>query len=111
MFGLTQVNALLSLSEGAVFSSSNQPFVAEKMRLGAYGATSLIVKITALKEGLKNLTGNHVENVHPQSTVVNNYMFYCVQTYFFTEKKDERIQFFNSMKFIEPGTKFMGKFN
>lgn len=53
-----QVNALLSLSEGAVFSSSNQPFVAEKMRLGAYGATSLIVRITALKEGLKNLTGN-----------------------------------------------------
>ncbi|XP_025408407.1 C3 and PZP-like alpha-2-macroglobulin domain-containing protein 8 [Sipha flava] len=50
------VNALLSLSEGAVFSSSNQPFVAEKMRLGAYGATSLIVRITALKEGLKNLT-------------------------------------------------------
>ncbi|VVC44077.1 Hypothetical protein CINCED_3A018912 [Cinara cedri] len=50
------VNALLSLSEGAVFSSSNQPFVAEKMRLGAYGATSLIVRVTALKEGLKNLT-------------------------------------------------------
>jgi hypothetical protein len=50
------------LSEGAVFSSSNQPFVAEKMRLGAYGATSLIVRITALKEGLKNLTGNYVKN-------------------------------------------------
>ncbi|XP_050431639.1 C3 and PZP-like alpha-2-macroglobulin domain-containing protein 8 [Adelges cooleyi] len=50
------VNALLSLTEGAVFSSSNQPFVAEKMRLGAYGATSLIVRITALKEGVKNLT-------------------------------------------------------
>lgn len=50
------VNALLSLSEGAVFSSSNQPFVAEKMRLGAYGATSLIVRITALKQGMKNLT-------------------------------------------------------
>lgn len=49
----------MSLSEGAVFSSSNQPFVAEKMRLGAYGATSLIVKITALKEGLKNLTGTY----------------------------------------------------
>ncbi|XP_050540896.1 C3 and PZP-like alpha-2-macroglobulin domain-containing protein 8 [Daktulosphaira vitifoliae] len=50
------VNALLSLSEGAVFSSSNQPFIAEKLRLGAYGATSLIVKITALKSGVKNLT-------------------------------------------------------
>lgn len=56
------MNALLSLSDGAVFSSSNQPFVAEKMRLGAYGATSLIVRITALKEGLKNLTGNYAKN-------------------------------------------------
>ncbi|XP_026808210.1 C3 and PZP-like alpha-2-macroglobulin domain-containing protein 8 isoform X1 [Rhopalosiphum maidis] len=66
------VNALLSLSEGAVFSSSNQPFVAEKMRLGAYGATSLIVRITALKEGLKNLTVDISGYVSEKCHIIND---------------------------------------
>ena len=52
-----QVNALLTLSEGAHFLGSSQPFVAEKLRLGPHGATSLVVRVVATSPGLKNMTG------------------------------------------------------
>ncbi|CAH1398277.1 unnamed protein product [Nezara viridula] len=50
------VNALLTLSEGAHFLGSSQPFVAEKLRLGPHGATSLVVRVVATSPGVKNMT-------------------------------------------------------
>ncbi|XP_054281127.1 C3 and PZP-like alpha-2-macroglobulin domain-containing protein 8 [Macrosteles quadrilineatus] len=50
------VNALLSLNEGAHFAGVNQPFVAEKLRLGPQGATSLVIKLVATSPGLKKMT-------------------------------------------------------
>lgn len=52
------MNGLLSLSEGAHFTGVNQPLVAEKLRLGPQGATSLVVRIVATSPGVKNMTGN-----------------------------------------------------
>ncbi|XP_039290851.1 LOW QUALITY PROTEIN: C3 and PZP-like alpha-2-macroglobulin domain-containing protein 8 [Nilaparvata lugens] len=50
------VNGLLSLSEGAHFTGVNQPLVAEKLRLGPQGATSLVVRVVATSPGIKNMT-------------------------------------------------------
>ncbi|KAL1132693.1 hypothetical protein AAG570_010645, partial [Ranatra chinensis] len=50
------VNAILSLSEGAHFMGNNQPFVAEKLRLGPHGATSIVVRVVATSASRKNLT-------------------------------------------------------
>ncbi|BES95192.1 Complement component [Nesidiocoris tenuis] len=50
------VSALLTLSEGAHFQGSSQPFVAEKLRLGPHGATSLVVRMVASTSGNKNMT-------------------------------------------------------
>ncbi|XP_014244207.1 C3 and PZP-like alpha-2-macroglobulin domain-containing protein 8 [Cimex lectularius] len=50
------VNALLTVGEGAHFLGSSQPFVAEKLRLGPHGATSLVVRIVATTSGKKNMT-------------------------------------------------------
>lgn len=55
---MLQVNALLSVNEGAHFGGVNQPFVAEKLRLGPQGATSLVVKLIATGPGVKNMTGH-----------------------------------------------------
>ncbi|KAG8328108.1 hypothetical protein J6590_000764 [Homalodisca vitripennis] len=58
------VNALLSLNEGAHFGGVNQPFVAEKLRLGPQGATSLVVKLIATGPGVKNMTAVHNQKLH-----------------------------------------------
>ncbi|KAF6206074.1 hypothetical protein GE061_017299, partial [Apolygus lucorum] len=50
------VSALLTLTEGAHFQGSSQPFVAEKLRLGPHGATSLVVRVVASTPGHKNMT-------------------------------------------------------
>ncbi|XP_073972114.1 C3 and PZP-like alpha-2-macroglobulin domain-containing protein 8 isoform X4 [Rhodnius prolixus] len=50
------VNALLTLSSGAHFLGSSQPFVAEKLRLGPHGATSLVVRVVATTPKIKNMT-------------------------------------------------------
>ncbi|KAK9504309.1 hypothetical protein O3M35_010674 [Rhynocoris fuscipes] len=50
------VNALLTLSSGAHFLGSSQPFVAEKLRLGPHGATSLVVRVVATAPEMKNMT-------------------------------------------------------
>lgn len=61
---MIQVNALLSVNEGAHFGGVNQPFVAEKLRLGPQGATSLVVRLIATAPGLKNITGECLHHSH-----------------------------------------------
>ncbi|XP_075232213.1 C3 and PZP-like alpha-2-macroglobulin domain-containing protein 8 [Lycorma delicatula] len=69
------VNGLLSLSEGAHFTGVNQPLVAEKLRLGPQGATSLVVRIVATSPGIKNMTvqvsavmSENCQSVHNDAT-------------------------------------------
>lgn len=69
MIFFIQVNALLSVNEGAHFGGVNQPFVAEKLRLGPQGATSLVVRLIATAPGLKNITGKCLN--HTQYSILN----------------------------------------
>lgn len=53
-----QIHALISLSEGAVYPGIDMSVVSEKLRLGGYGATSIVVRIQPIAPGVKTMSGN-----------------------------------------------------